>query len=292
MQINWHAPWLTHLPLFFHDIDKQLYMTDGDLLSDALNHHLFDGMVTASNRPIRFIPQHQLPNGVAYESHIAKTGHIPTRNNIHDLFNASVWFTFPSTKALLNQHQNAEIEKAGISGQRGKIRDALTLFDENGAILVTCDKQIAQALHGFDWFNALVKSRQAWSPPQTHSNQSSQKHTYHKPNNDENTKITTAVYLFGHALMEQLVTPRKPICAHTLTVFVDDDWFKQSLSAKMADLDSRLTVDIHQKIANNELNTRSYQPLPILGVPYFWSENKEASFYQDTSVFRTGRRKK
>jgi hypothetical protein len=34
-----------------------------------------------------------------------------------------------------------------------------------------------------------------------------------------------------------------------------------------------------------------FQPLPVLGVPYFWPDNADPLFYDDTQVFRAGRRK-
>jgi hypothetical protein len=44
--------------------------------------------------PTQFIPQEDLPEGVAYEAHISATGNVPTRENLHDFFNALVWLTF------------------------------------------------------------------------------------------------------------------------------------------------------------------------------------------------------
>jgi hypothetical protein len=39
------------------------------------------------------------------------------------------------------------------------------------------------------------------------------------------------------------------------------------------------------------LNTSCFTPLPVLGVPGWWSQQDEA-FYADTSVFRAKREKK
>ena len=40
-----------------------------------------------------------------YETYIARTGRVPTRANLHDLFNALIFLRFPSAKAQLNRLQ-------------------------------------------------------------------------------------------------------------------------------------------------------------------------------------------
>lgn len=49
--------------------------------------------------PVQFVPQHSLPPGEAYEAFIRRTGLVPTRDNLHDLFNGLVWQRFPRAKA-------------------------------------------------------------------------------------------------------------------------------------------------------------------------------------------------
>ena len=36
----------------------------------------------------------------------------------------------------------------------------------------------------------------------------------------------------------------------------------------------------------NFLASKPFLPLPVLGIPEWWSENEDASFYTDTQVFR------
>ena len=48
-----------------------------------------------ADTPVRFVPHESRPRGEAYEAFIARTGCVPTRDNLHDLFNALVWLTFP-----------------------------------------------------------------------------------------------------------------------------------------------------------------------------------------------------
>lgn len=277
-KINLNQPWLQHLS---QQVDhNQLKQADNLVvfLNDILNKR-DQPIITGLGKPLQFISQQALPVGEAYESHIAKTGQVPTRNNLHDGFNAWVWLTLPKTKAVLNAYQYNHIAQFGIGNQRTKLRDALTLFDENAAILVTSDSQIKQALFAFDWQNALVHTRTAWENPMTP--------VHSKPNQ---SPARACLYVFGHALMEQLTKPRKPLCAHTWAVLVSEHWFAQSTTKRLADLDQYLEQDILTQITSGTLTPRYFQPLPILGVPHFWAANADPKFYDDTFVFRTGRR--
>lgn len=142
--------------------------------------------------PRRFVPADALPAGEAYEAFIARTGCVPTRQHLHDLFNGLVWCAEPAIKARLNELQAAQIAAHGVGGTRGPVRDALTLFDENGAVWTACPAPIARAWRQRDWHAMFITHRALWAtvaPPR----------------------------LVGHALMEQLATaPRKGLCAHVL----------------------------------------------------------------------------
>ena len=43
----------------------------------------------------RFVPQANLPEGMAYEQFIFDAGSVPTREGLHDFFNGLVWHRFP-----------------------------------------------------------------------------------------------------------------------------------------------------------------------------------------------------
>ncbi|MGP9544818.1 DUF3025 domain-containing protein [Psychrobacter sp. AOP7-B1-25] len=227
------------------------------------------------SQTLQFVSQNALPEGEAYEQFIGTTGNIPTRDNLHDLFNGSIWLTFPKTKAVLNYYHMLEISKQGISERRGRVRDTITVFDENGAVLVTSDASIGDALVNFDWQASLVKPRAKWDHP-TQSNNSAQ----------------AAVYIFGHALLEQLVSPRKPLCAHSIVIHVAQEFFTLPLAERTNCLDSKVAEYMDTLLSNDDVKPRQLAPLPILGVPHFWAENKAADFYEDSYVFRSGRRKK
>lgn len=200
--------------------------------------------------PVQFVPQAHLPAGTAYEAFIHSQGQCPTRDGLHDFFNGLVWWHLPRTKRLLNQWQAAEIARQGVSQHRGPLRDALTLFDENVALLA-CPDALWQALVRRDWNTLFVGQRALWNDAQ--------------------------LWLFGHALMEKLVAPRKGMCAHVLRL--------NRPFADFADLDALLAV----QLSPQSLAVKPYQPLPVLGVPGWWVENERCEFYEDVQVFRPPR---
>ena len=197
-----------------------------------------------------FVPQLDLPAGQAYEAHIFQTGTVPTRDNRHDFFNGLVWLAFPETKRRLNELQAAEIARRGIASTRGPLRDALTLFDENGAVL-DAPAALWKALAARDWHTLFVTQRALWAEAR--------------------------LLVFGHALLEKLTTPRKAVTAHVLLPAPgagglpapDDRALARSLDAEY-------------------LAQKPFVPLPVLGVPGWWPENESADFYDDSKVFRPG----
>jgi hypothetical protein len=141
--------------------------------------------------PVRFVPAAQQPVGEAYEAFIARSGCVPTRDNLHDHFNRLVWRAWPTLKQRLNRLHAAAIAEHGIGPRRGALRDALTLFDENGALWPDAPPALAQALVARDWHALFVTRRALW--------------------HDHRLQIV------GHALLEQLaVAPRKALTAHVL----------------------------------------------------------------------------
>lgn len=181
--IDWRARWLAPYVDVAAPVLQRL--AQGDSVAAALD---------PMRDPVRFVAQAELPDGEAYESFIRRTGGVPTRDNLHDLFNGLVWLRFPSLKQRLNQLHAAQIATEGIAPQRGPLRDALTLFDENGAWW-QAPAELVLALQRRDWHALFVTHRAAWSQ----------------------ARLT----LVGHALLEKLVQPRKAITGH-LWVSADD----------------------------------------------------------------------
>lgn len=197
-----------------------------------------------------FVPQSALPEGEAYEAFIHRTGQVPTRDNLHDLFNALVWLRFPQTKRRLNELQAAQIARHGVQATRGAVRDALTVFDENAAFLQAPDV-LWNALVAKDWHTLFVTERALWRE--------------------------ATLVLFGHALLEKLAAPRKGITAHVYRV--------SPASCALTDWDTFVADDISAE----KLATKPFAHLPVLGVPGWWPANESPGFYDDASVFRPHR---
>ena len=238
--VNWERPWL------------QGWREPGQRVAlhcaGGLPLHL--ALQAEPGAPVGFVAQSALPAGQAYEQFIFETGTVPTRHNLHDFFNGLCWLRFPQTKKKLNQLQAAQIQAQGVLPTRGAVRDALTLFDENAAVLVAPPK-LWDALEDKDWHKLFIELRPLWSEASLH--------------------------LFGHALLEKLVHARKPITAHVYRA--------HTAINSIADLDRWLATDLSAA----KLAGKPFAPLPVLGVPGWWSENENFSFYDDSVVFRPKR---
>jgi hypothetical protein len=205
----------------------------------------------SSGRLPRFVPAHELPPGEAYEAFIARTGSVPTRDNLHDVFNGFAWLRFSRAKRRLNEFQAGEIARGGAGPSRGAVRDALTLFDENGAILAA-PPAIWESLLARDWRRLFVDLRPLWR--EAH------------------------LVVFGHALLEKLVSPRKALTAHV--------WAAPAPAQPGASLDNWLAA----QLSAERLARKPFTPLPVLGIPGWWPGNEDFSFYDDALVFRPAAR--
>jgi len=238
--IQWEQPWL------------QPWREPGERLAAAVaaGLPLPQALNTVQGVPVRFVPQSALPEGEAYERFIFSAGQCPTREGLHDFFNGLCWIRFPETKKKLNQLQAAEIARAGVQNVRGPVRDALTLFDENAAFL-SAPQPLWDALLDRNWNRLFIELRPLWQQAR--------------------------LVLFGHALLEKLVYPRKPITAHVYRA--------QPAINSIAKLDAWVAADL----SAGKLAGKPFAPLPVLGVPGWWPENENFSFYDDSLVFRPRR---
>ena len=149
--IDWSAPWLADWRARGEPIARQVCA--GVPQPVALN--------APGTAPVRFVPQSQLPEGQAYEAFIRATAQVPTREGLHDFFNALCWMHFPLSKRQLNRLQAAEIARQGVGQVRGPVRDAATVFDEN-VLLIQPSDALWSALIEHRWHDALVGLRAQW----------------------------------------------------------------------------------------------------------------------------------
>ena len=254
--IDWDRPWLAHL------VNLRAAFCVADRRAELSRIARERGVVSGSGAGLSFAPESSA--GEPYELHIARTGRVPTRDNLHDLFNAAVWLTLPRTKAALNARQAqciAVAAMAGGRGARGAVRDAATLFDESGLIVAVgaraageCDLRERIASH--DWQTVFQARRAHW----------------HRD---------WAPWLFGHAVMEKLVRPYAAITVRVGVVIVDD-----------GDPHDLAAVDAAAAAAfarEESWSPMSLPPMPVLGIPGWWPVNASPRFYEDERVFRPRR---
>jgi len=261
-RIDWSAPWLACYAERGARWQRSAQACPADFVGMLAREARASCHTTGNGRALSFIEQAELPPGTAYEAHIAATGSVPTRHNLHDFFNALVWFAYPRVKATLNARQAKAIERAGIKGARGAERDFLTLFDENAVLFVSTDPNLSAALTRFDWRRLFVEHRGAWS-------------------------ARCEVRVFGHALLEKLVCPYKACTGHAWIVAAPADYFAWRAHRREAWLDQAVAASLADA---PDLDNSRYTPLPVLGVPGFWPANAVSAFYDDPHVFRAGRR--
>ena len=243
--IDWNAPWLAPLRHMGEPTAQRILV--GNPQPDALNTQMQTSLTAVPNPVVKFVSQSLLPEGIAYEQYISGSGQVPTREGLHDFFNGIVWLHFPQTKRRLNHLHVAQIAQTGILPSRGAARDALTLFDENAALMRAPDA-LWEALVEKDWRRVFGDLRGLWAE--------------------------SYLVLFGHALLEKLVCPRKPITAHVYRA--------HPVSDSVADLDAWTAA----ALSVDKLAAKPFAHLPVLGVPGWWPANQRSDFYDDISVFR------
>jgi hypothetical protein len=271
--IDWQAPWFVPWAALGQPVCAAV--VSGHSVAQALNH----AAQRLGHADLSFVPQSELPKGQAYEAFIHAQQRIPTRDNLHDFFNGLCWLRFGRSKRRLNQLQAQDIARQGVTQQRGALRDALTVFDEN-AILLQAPDGLWQALIAHDWPSLFVQQRQQWAQAR--------------------------VEVFGHALLEKLVQPYVAITGHAWRVVPDlvtqapqvetgaiatatptpTPTQIHSPAQATTDADAQLDAWLCDSLHEDLLRRKAFAPLPVLGVPGWWAANQDPAFYGQTQVFR------
>ena len=219
------------------------------------------GLVSGGGKPLRFVVPPD--DGANYELRIRDSGEVATRpGSAHDLLNARAWLDFPHTKAALNRRHCEELE-IQPGAQRSRLRDALTLFDESGMVVLCADPALALLLRNFRWKELFWVQRGAVSR-------------------------SMRFLVFGHALAEKLLAPYKGITARALILDTGGTLIDADAARQLAFADAEAAVWLARPDAL--ASTRELAPLPVLGIPGWTPDNADPAYYDDNTQFRAGRR--
>ncbi len=210
------------------------------------------GTTQARNLPLRFFAPDGRLSARDYETHILQTGQVPTRpESWHDVLNALVWLRFPGFKRALNA-AHGEAIALETDSVRGRRRDALTMLDESGVWIVSCDPVLP----------ALLTQR-AW-------------HALFREHRHE-VEAAMQFVVVGHALLEKALAPYPSITGKCLLLqsdTLDPDTAEGLVIAALAALHT----------------PRQLVPLPIQGIPGWDPDNAQADYYANQDVFRPPRK--
>ncbi len=221
-------------------------------------------IITAGGAPLRLVPQDDKAS--QFEHHYAPriylTGEVQTRlENWHDFFQAASWSLFPKTKVVINDiHFHAAQRRFQLTDDRSRRspqENALSLFDECGAVLVAEHDRYLDMVRHHAWHELFWQNRSAWGR-------------------------SLNCYLFGHAMYEKAVNPYIGMTANCLLLTVDQPFFTLSLEDQLCRIDAMLCATLPDRL----LQPSDLKPLPILGIPEWHEQNQHEVFYANTDYFR------
>ncbi|MEP7083363.1 MAG: DUF3025 domain-containing protein, partial [Betaproteobacteria bacterium] len=209
---------------------------------------------------IRVVEQGATGAAAGYEAQIFATGTVPTRRgDSHDAFNALCWLAFPELKRACNALHVRELARPASGPavvRRGPLRDAVTLLDESGVIVLCADPALSDLLVRREW-----------------------KALFH----DRRSEVARCMrfWVCGHALYEKLLDPYPAITGRALIVQVQCAALAATFEARRECADEG-AAQLVRKASSSALTS----PLPLAGIPGWHPDNDAADFYDDVSVFR------
>ena len=195
-----------------------------------------------------------------YESRIYLAGELQTRlENWHDYFNALCWLQFPNIKSALNALHFEASKNRQRGTNRSPVENAITLFDECGAVIVADDDSLLEMIRNHEW-KTLFRD------------------------NKEEFGQRIQCYVVGHAMYEKALSPYLGMTTHSVLVKQGSDFFQKTDLEQLVAID-RIVSDlwINRKIHQ----PKDLQPFPLLGVPGWWHEEQDEAFYANVEYFRS-----
>lgn len=274
--VPWSPEFDSNSPLFeplrplltpFRGFDKWPGLKAYQQLLDSLDQPLR----TQHGAALKIVEQQGRPSH--FEQHYAPRiylhGEIQTRTeNWHDFFQLLTWFIFPKTKAVINAihipRAKQRIENGDV-GRRSPVENMLSLFDEGGVVITSCEPGLLQLIKDFKWKELFWQRR------------------------DELAGKFECI-TFGHAMYEKALAPYIGMTANAILLQVDESYFTKPMAERLAIIDQQLAASFaagEQYTQPHDLN-----PFPVLGMPGWDDGNSDETYYDNSNYFRTGRRSK
>jgi hypothetical protein len=136
----------------------------------------------------------------------------------------------------------------------------LTLFDEGGVIVASTSPELMRLIVDFEW-KQLFWSRRA------------------------ELAARMSFLGFGHAMYEQALEPYVGMVAKTVFVPVSELFFMLPLESQVAQADALLASHFANRARFQ--SPKMMAPMPVLGVPGWYSETDKETFYDDPKHFRS-----
>jgi hypothetical protein len=251
----WDSTFAARSPCFdpLRPVLERLNCTGFPSLAD-LQRVVDEMMVGEVRRALRLVPAEAAARE-PYERRVFESNALAVRADWHDLFNVLVWCAFPRAKAALNRRHVIEMRHE-LPRKRGRARDALTQFDEDGVIVLSSAPELLGLIRAFQW-KQLFSQRRAEVSEHMH------------------------FLVFGHALYEKLLEPFVGVTGKAVLLDIPagtDDWTGTA--------DARVAQWIDAGMIGSPADL---QPLPVLGIPGWYPGSLQASFYDNGAYFRPGR---
>lgn len=200
--------------------------------------------------PVRFCAE-PTQGALDYERRIVHDKRVHTRiHTWHDRLNAAMWILWPQTKLGISKAHLEAAQLQTAPGTRNRRRDALTLLDEVGVVIVADPE--TEALHrSHAWTPLFWQQRERW--------------------------FQSIIPLFiGHGLAEQCLSPYIGLTGKALYLHLctqDLPQVDEKLAGHLADPERLCTP-------------RELLPFPLLGTPGWHPDNDNPDFYRNQRYFR------
>jgi hypothetical protein len=220
------------------------------------------GVANASGAKLRLV-RPSPARGRSYEARVYPDAELEVRErDWHDLLNVIVWLAYPRAKAALNARH--VVAAAAETSGRGAVRDALTLLDESGMIVLAARDDLLQHVRDFRWKTLFWHEREA-------------------------VRESMRFLGFGHALLQKVLRPYVGLTAHAVLFDATPIELNAPAARQLEAVDERLAAALADPARFKSARTLS--PLPVLGVPGWWPPNEHEAFYDDAMYFRPGRQR-